>query len=101
MTRSTSRRIDRLAVVAGAIRLTSGLSFLIAPAAANRFWGDAQDSGPTASLLLRSMGYRDALIGASCSTRHYVGSRPPRRGSWPRPVPTPPIFSADSSTIPG
>ena len=26
-------------------------------------WGDDQDSGPTASLLLRSMGYRDALIG--------------------------------------
>jgi hypothetical protein len=26
-------------------------------------WGDHEDSGPTASLLLRSMGYRDALIG--------------------------------------
>ena len=35
-----------------------------APEAANRFWGDNEDSGPTASLLLRSMGYRDALIGA-------------------------------------
>jgi hypothetical protein len=26
-------------------------------------WGDDADNGPTASLLLRSMGYRDALIG--------------------------------------
>ena len=51
------------AVVAGSIRLASGLSFLIAPEAANRMWGDTEDSGPTASLLLRSMGYRDALIG--------------------------------------
>lgn len=50
-------------MVAGAIRLASGLSFLIAPEAANRWWGDAEDSGPTASVLLRSMGYRDALIG--------------------------------------
>src|SRR6478672_4917677 len=52
------------AVSAGAIRLASGVSFLIAPEAANRLWGDDEDSGPTASLLLRSMGYRDALIGA-------------------------------------
>jgi hypothetical protein len=39
------------------------VSFLVAPAAANRLWGDDEDSGATASLLLRSMGYRDALIG--------------------------------------
>ena len=52
-----------MAVTAGAIRLASGVSFLVAPEAANRMWGDAEDSGPTASLLLRSMGYRDALIG--------------------------------------
>src|SRR4249920_4184504 len=57
------RRADLMAVVAGTIRLASGLSFLIAPEAANRLWGDTEDSGPTASLLLRSMGYRDALIG--------------------------------------
>jgi Domain of unknown function (DUF4267) len=56
-------RSDRLAVAAGAIRLASGVSFLVAPEAANRLWGDAEESGPTASLLLRSMGYRDALIG--------------------------------------
>jgi Domain of unknown function (DUF4267) len=56
--------VNGMAVTAGGIRLASGLSFLIAPEAANRLWGDAEDSGPTASLLLRSMGYRDALIGA-------------------------------------
>ncbi len=64
MARSKRRRTDLLAVSAGAIRLASGVSFLIAPEAANRLWGDDEDSGPTASLLLRSMGYRDALIGA-------------------------------------
>ena len=62
-TRDTTPRFDGMAVTAGAIRLASGLSFLIAPEAANRMWGDAEDSGPTASLLLRSMGYRVALIG--------------------------------------
>ena len=61
MTRTA--RMNGMAVAAGGIRLASGLSFLIAPEAANRLWGDAEDSGPTASLLLRSMGYRDALIG--------------------------------------
>jgi hypothetical protein len=61
--RRVNGRLNGVAVVAGTIRLASGLSFLIAPEAANRLWGDAQDSGPTASLLLRSMGYRDALIG--------------------------------------
>lgn len=55
--------MNGMAVVAGTIRLASGLSFLVAPEAANRMWGDAEESGPTASLLLRSMGYRDALIG--------------------------------------
>jgi Domain of unknown function (DUF4267) len=64
MARSMRRRRDLLAVSAGAIRLASGVSFLVAPEAANRLWGDDEDSGPTASLLLRSMGYRDALIGA-------------------------------------
>ena len=59
----TKRRVDWLAVAAGTIRFASGVSFLVAPEAANRLWGDSEDSGPTASLLLRSMGYRDALIG--------------------------------------
>src|SRR5471030_607371 len=56
-------RVNGAAVAAGTVRMASGLSFLIAPEAANRLWGDDSDSGPTASLLLRSMGYRDALIG--------------------------------------
>jgi hypothetical protein len=56
-------RIDVMAMSAGAIRCASGISFLVAPEAANRLWGDNQEAGPTASLLLRSMGYRDALIG--------------------------------------
>ena len=54
---------DWVAIGAGAIRLASGVSFLIAPNAANRLWGDDEDTSPTAQLLLRSMGYRDALIG--------------------------------------
>lgn len=58
-----ARRFDGMAIAAGAIRFASGVSFLVAPEAANRLWGDSEDSGPTASLLLRSMGYRDALIG--------------------------------------
>lgn len=56
-------RRDWLAVGAGAIRLASGVSFLVAPNAANRLWGDEADTSPTAQLLLRSMGYRDALVG--------------------------------------
>jgi len=53
-----------MAVLAGAIRLSSGLSFLVAPKAAAIPWGSDPEDNPTASLLLRSMGYRDALIGA-------------------------------------
>jgi hypothetical protein len=59
----TGRRARGFAVVVGGLRMASGISFLIAPEAANRLWGDEEDSGPTASLLLRSMGYRDALVG--------------------------------------
>ncbi|QXC60759.1 DUF4267 domain-containing protein [Aquihabitans sp. G128] len=60
---STSSR-DPLAILAGGIRFASGVSFLVAPEAANKLWGaDPDDVGPTASLLLRSMGYRDALVG--------------------------------------
>ena len=58
-----ARKRDWFAIGAGAIRLASGVSFLVSPEAANRMWGDDADNGPTASLLLRSMGYRDALIG--------------------------------------
>lgn len=55
--------VDRAALVAGGIRLASGLSFLADPLRANRVWGEPNDPGPSARLLLRSMGYRDALIG--------------------------------------
>lgn len=55
---------DLLATAAGAIRLASGVSFLVAPTAASKIWGSDPDDNPTASLLLRSMGYRDALVGA-------------------------------------
>lgn len=57
------RFIDRAAVVVGGLRALSGVSFLIAPETANRLWGDDGEVGTTASLLLRSMGYRDALVG--------------------------------------
>ena len=40
------------------------MSVLVAPQAASRLWGSAPDDIPTASRLLRSMGYRDALVGA-------------------------------------
>ena len=55
--------IDRPALLAGSIRLASGISFLVDPVGANRLWGDPDEPMPTARLLLRSMGYRDALIG--------------------------------------
>lgn len=55
--------IDRFALATGSIRLASGISFLVDPLRANRLWGDPDTPTPTAQLLLRSMGYRDALIG--------------------------------------
>jgi hypothetical protein len=55
--------IDRFGLFAGSVRLASGVSFLVDPLRANRFWGDPDEPSPTAQLLLRSMGYRDALIG--------------------------------------
>ena len=54
---------DRAALVAGSIRFASGVSFLVDPLRANRLWGDPDEPVPTTQLLLRSMGYRDALIG--------------------------------------
>ena len=55
---------DYAALAAGSIRFLSGVSFLVAPEPANRFWGDSEPvAKPTAYLLLHSMGYRDALIG--------------------------------------
>jgi Domain of unknown function (DUF4267) len=55
--------MDRAALAAGTIRLASGVLFLIDPIRAIRLWGDRDAPSPTAQLLLRSMGYRDALIG--------------------------------------
>jgi hypothetical protein len=55
--------IDRIALAAGSVRLLSGVSFLVDPVRANRLWGDSEQPVPTTRLLLRSMGYRDALIG--------------------------------------
>jgi hypothetical protein len=60
--------IDRFALFAGSVRLASGVSFLVDPLRANRFWGDPDEPTPTAQLLLRSMGYRDALIGGLLAT---------------------------------
>ena len=60
--------IDRAALAAGSIRLASGVSFLVDPVRANRLWGDPDEPAPTARLLLRSMGYRDALIGGLLAT---------------------------------
>ena len=57
------RRVDLVPVAVGGLRLASGVSFLVSPAQANKLWGDTAQPSPTARLLLRSMGYRDALIG--------------------------------------
>jgi hypothetical protein len=59
----TSTSPDLLGIVVGGLRCASGVSFLVAPAAANRLWGDKEELSITALLLLRSMGYRDALVG--------------------------------------
>ena len=66
--------IDRLALTAGCIRLGSGVSFLIDPVRANRLWGDPDEPAPTTRLLLRSMGYRDALIGGLLTAAALRGS---------------------------
>lgn len=55
--------LDRAALVAGGIRFASGVSFLVVPERANRWWGDRSEPDTTTRLLLRSMGYRDALVG--------------------------------------
>lgn len=56
--------IDRAALVAGSIRLASGISFLVDPLRANRLWQHRDQPNAQTQVLLRSMGYRDALIGA-------------------------------------
>ena len=71
---------DPLAITAGAIRLSSGLSFIVAPKAAGVIWGSDPDDNPTASLLLRSMGYRDTLIGGLLLHAGLTGS--PTTAGW-------------------
>ena len=56
--------VDVPALVAGGIRFSSGVHFLVDPLGANRLWGNKDQVDNTARLLLRSMGYRDCLIGA-------------------------------------
>ena len=58
--------IDRAALAAGAIRFASGISFLVDPKRADRWWGGRETPDATAQLMWRSMGYRDALIGGLC-----------------------------------
>lgn len=55
--------MNRAALAAGGIRLASGISFLVDPVRAHRWWGGHDKPDATAQLLWRSMGYRDALIG--------------------------------------
>ena len=69
-----NRSRDLLAVGAGAVRLASGVSFLVSPEAANRLWADERTDDPTAALLLRSMGYRDALVGGLLLRAGLAGS---------------------------
>ena len=57
--------MNKAAAVAGAIRAASGVSFLVAPERAQLVWSQRPATDPTARLLLRSMGYRDALIGGA------------------------------------
>ena len=57
--------MNKAAVSAGAIRAASGISFLVAPERAQLLWSERPASDPTARLLLRSMGYRDTLIGGA------------------------------------
>lgn len=60
--------IDRVGLATGSVRLAFGIAFLVDPIRANRVWGDRDEPAPTTQLLLRSMGYRDALIGGLLAT---------------------------------
>jgi hypothetical protein len=57
--------VNKAAIVAGAVRAASGISFLVAPERAQLLWSQRPADDPTARLLLRSMGYRDAMIGGA------------------------------------
>jgi hypothetical protein len=68
------------AVLAGTIRAASGVSFLVAPLQAQRLWSQREADDPTARVLLRSMGYRDALIGGGLLAAGLTDS--PNVGRW-------------------
>ena len=68
------------AVLAGTIRAASGVSFLVAPLQAQRVWSQREADDPTARVLLRSMGYRDALIGGGLLVAGL--SESPNVGRW-------------------
>jgi hypothetical protein len=74
------RRMHKGAVTAGAIRCASGLSFLVAPLKAQKLWSQREADDPTARVLLRSMGYRDALIGGGLLVAGLTDS--PTVGRW-------------------
>jgi hypothetical protein len=72
--------VNKAAVAAGAVRAASGISFLVVPERAQLLWSHRRATDPTARLLLRSMGYRDALIGGALLV---VGARSsPNLSSW-------------------
>jgi uncharacterized protein DUF4267 len=85
--------VDRAALAVGGIRLASGISFLVDPLRANRLWGDPDEPAPTAQLLLRSMGYRDALIGGLLMSAALRGRTPAVGFSHPA-EPTPRTYLA-------
>ena len=61
---TVSRRpLDVFAELAGAARLATGISFVVAPESAHRMWGGPADPGPWVGPFVRSTGYRDVLIG--------------------------------------
>ena len=68
------------AVLAGTIRCASGISVLVAPLQAQRLWSQREADDPTARVLLRSMGYRDALIGGGLLVAGLTDS--PSVGRW-------------------
>lgn len=71
-----NRLIDPVALAVGSLRLASGVSFLLVPERANRWWGDPEPPVTTTRLLLRSMGYRDALIGGLLVRAAVTGADP-------------------------
>jgi len=61
---TVSRRpLDLFADLAGASRVATGISFILAPGMAHRMWGGPEDAGPWVGPFVRATGYRDVLIG--------------------------------------